>query len=56
MFTTVAFCLNFTTLWANSADDALIIFFLDLFFPENRIWHVMQIVSYCMKCEILLWK
>ena len=30
-----------TTLWA---DDKLIIFFL--FFPENRLWHFMQIVSY----------
>ena len=35
--------LTFTTLWANSADDKLVIFFL--FFPENRIWHFMQIVS-----------
>ena len=34
--------LNFTTLWATSADDKLIFF---LFFPENRIWHFMQIVS-----------
>ena len=22
-------------------------------FPENRIWHFMQIVSICMKCQIL---
>ena len=28
---------------ANSADDKLMIFFL--FFPENRTWHNMQIVS-----------
>ena len=28
--------LNFTTLFANSADDKLVIFFF-LFFPENRI-------------------
>ena len=35
--------LTFTTLWAFSADDKLMIFFL--FFPENRIWHFMQIVS-----------
>ena len=33
----------FTTLWAYSADNKLVIFFL--FFPENRIWHFMQIVS-----------
>ena len=35
--------LTFTTLWAFSADDKLMIFFL--FFPENWIWHFMQIVS-----------
>ena len=35
--------LTFTTLWAFSADEQLMIFFL--FFPENRIWHFMQIVS-----------
>ena len=29
-------------LWANSADDKLMIFFL--FFPENRMQHFMQIV------------
>ena len=28
---------------ANSADDKLVIFVL--FYPENRIWHFMQIVS-----------
>ena len=36
--------LAFTTLWAFSADGQLMIFFL--FFPENRIWHFMQIVSW----------
>ena len=30
--------------WANSADGKLVIFFF-MFFPENRIWHFMQIVS-----------
>ena len=35
--------LTFTTLWAFSADDKMMLFFL--FFPENRIWHFMQIVS-----------
>ena len=35
--------LTFTTFWAFSADDRLMIFFL--FFPENRIWHFKQIVS-----------
>ena len=35
--------LTFTFLWANSADDKLVVFFL--FFPENRILHFMQIVS-----------
>ena len=30
-------------LWANSADDKLMTFFL--FFQENKIWHFMQIVS-----------
>ena len=34
--------LTFTTLYANSADDKLIFF---LFSLENRIWHLMQIVS-----------
>ena len=48
--------LTLTTLWANSADNKLMIF---LFFPENRIWHFLQIVSItpleaiCMKCQIL---
>ena len=31
-----------TILWADPADDKLMIVFL--FFPENRIWQVMQIV------------
>ena len=47
--------LTFTTLWAFSADDKMMLFFL--FFPENRIWHFMQIVSLetiCMKCQILI--
>ena len=35
--------LTFTNLCAFSADKKLMIFFL--FFPENRIWHFMQIVS-----------
>ena len=34
---------TFTSLWANSAHYKLIIFLL--FFPENRLWHFMQIVS-----------
>ena len=32
--------LTFTTLWANSASNKLMIFFL-----ENGVWHFMQIVS-----------
>ena len=36
-------CFTFTTLWANSADDRSMTFFL--FFPENRQWHFMQIAS-----------
>ena len=31
---------TFTSLWANSADDKWMLYFL-----ENRIWHFMQIVS-----------
>ena len=42
--------LSFNTVWINSADDKLIIFFL--FFPENRIWHFMQIVSLETICTI----
>ena len=37
--------LIFTTLWANSADDKLTIFFF-LFSPKNRLLHFKQIVSY----------
>ena len=36
--------LTLTMLWANSADDKLMIIFL-LFFLKNSIWHFMQIVS-----------
>ena len=52
--------LTITTLWAYSADDKLIIFFL--FFPENMLWHFIQIVfcsklssveTICTKCQIL---
>ena len=42
--------LTFTTLWAFSADDKLMIFFL--FFPENRIRHFIK-ETICMKCHIL---
>ena len=34
----------FTSLWANSADDKLIIFFLVS--PENNFFHSMQIASF----------
>ena len=34
---------TFTTILANSVDDKLMMFFL--FFPENRIWYFMQIIS-----------
>ena len=37
------FRLSFTTLWSNSADNKLMIRLL--FFPENRLWYFMQIVS-----------
>ena len=40
--------LTFTTLWANSTNDKLMIFFL--FFPENRNGYFMQIA---MKYQIL---
>ena len=33
--------LTFTTFWANSADDKLEI---AVYYPENRIWHFMQII------------
>ena len=36
-------CLLRTTLWANSADNKLMIFFF--LFPERRIWFFMQTVS-----------
>ena len=35
--------LTLTTLWADSADDKLKWFFY--IFLENKIWHLMQIVS-----------
>ena len=35
--------ITFISLWANSADDNLVIVFL--FCPEKMIWHFMQIVS-----------
>ena len=41
MHVTKLFILIFTTLWANSADDKLVI----LIFPRNIIWNFMQIVS-----------
>ena len=37
--------LTFTTLWANAAEDRLMIFFLLFFSIENRKWHFMQFVS-----------
>ena len=37
------FHLTFTILGANLAENKLVIFFL--VFPENRIWHFMQIIS-----------
>ena len=48
--------LIFTTLWANSADNKLMVFFL--LFPENKIWQILQIISIetiliCMKYQIL---
>ena len=33
-------CILFTTLWANSADDKLMIFFI--IFPENRHWSIFH--------------
>ena len=35
--------LTFTALWVKSADNNLTIFFL--FFPENRLWPFLQIIS-----------
>ena len=55
--------LTLSMLWANSADDKLMICFL--FFPDNMICHFMQIIftgdslfemsveTICMKCQIL---
>ena len=40
----------FVTLRVNSAGK-LVIFVL--FFPENKTWHFMPIVSFCKKCQIL---
>ena len=40
---TWVFSLIFITLWANSAANKIVIFFL--FFSENRIWPFMLIVS-----------
>ena len=37
------FKFTITSVWAKSAVDKLMIFFS--FFPENRLWHFMQIVS-----------
>ena len=34
---------TFSTLWANSTDEKNVV--VSLFFPENRFWHFMQIVS-----------
>ena len=42
-FTSLLCALTFTTLFDNSADDKLVIFFL--FSPKNKIWHFRQIVS-----------
>ena len=36
--------ITITNLWANTADDKVMVLFL-LFFQQNRTWHVMQIVS-----------
>ena len=54
--------LAFTMLWANSADDKLMIFLI-FFFLQITIWNFMQIVSsvckfwpdetICLKCQIL---
>ena len=44
--------LTFTTVWSNLDDDKFVVFVI--FFPENRIWHFMQIVfmeTICMKCQ-----
>ena len=49
--------LTFTTVLAESADNKLIMFFL--FYPEDRIWHFMQIVSWDNLQEVsnaVFWK
>ena len=46
--------LTFTILWAYSAEDKLMIFFL--FFTENRIWHFMQIVDNLHEISKLHWR
>ena len=46
--------ITFTSLWANSADDKLFIFFL--FFPENRVdisCKLSSLETICMKYQIL---
>ena len=32
----------FTTFWANSANDKLVVFLFKLFFQENKVWLFMQ--------------
>ena len=47
---------TFTAPCANSADDKLMIHVVYLFFPENMIWHFIQISpleTICMKCQNL---
>ena len=50
--------LIFTTPWAYSSDDKLLIFFL--FLPESRLWPFMQIVSFrdnlYERSELIFWK
>ena len=36
--------LIFATLWANSANDKSVIYFLLLLFTENKVWHFLQTV------------
>ena len=49
-----AHLLTFTILWTNSADGKLV-HCLFLFYPENRFWNFMQIVSetICIECHSL---
>ena len=42
--------LTFTTLWANSADNKLVIVFL-FFIETGLIFHAVETI--CMKCQIL---